>query len=71
MLARNGQPIPIHGDGMATRSYMHVHDAASAFDTILHKVRRRKFTSGRLLQLHIHLLLLLVRHLMSLVPRLL
>ena len=37
MLARNGQQIPLHGDGMATRSYMHVYDAASAFDMILHK----------------------------------
>lgn len=37
MLARNGLQIPLHGDGQATRSYMHVHDAASAFDTILHK----------------------------------
>ena len=37
MLARNGMKIPIHGDGLATRSYMHVSDAASAFDAILHK----------------------------------
>jgi len=37
MLARNGMKIPIHGDGMATRSYMHVYDAASAFEAILHK----------------------------------
>jgi dTDP-glucose 4,6-dehydratase len=37
LLARNGVKIPIHGDGKATRSYMHVRDAASAFDTILHK----------------------------------
>ena len=37
MLARNGDKIPIHGDGQATRSYMHVYDAASAFDAILHK----------------------------------
>ena len=37
MLARNGARIPIHGDGQATRSYMHIADAASAFDTILHK----------------------------------
>ena len=36
MLAQSGATIPIHGDGMATRSYMHVYDAASAFDTILH-----------------------------------
>ena len=37
MLARSGAKIPIHGDGLATRSYMHVYDAASAFDAILHK----------------------------------
>ena len=37
MLAKNGMKIPIHGDGLATRSYMHVYDAASAFDAILHK----------------------------------
>ena len=37
MLAQSGGTIPIHGHGMATRSYMHVYDAASAFDTILHK----------------------------------
>jgi dTDP-D-glucose 4,6-dehydratase len=37
MLARNGLKIPIHGDGLASRSYMHVYDAASAFDAILHK----------------------------------
>ena len=37
ILAQNGSRIPIHGDGKATRSYMHVRDAASAFDHILHK----------------------------------
>ena len=36
MLAKRGLQIPLHGDGMATRSYMHVADAASAFDSILH-----------------------------------
>ena len=36
LLLLKGQQIPIHGDGKATRSYMHVTDAASAFDTILH-----------------------------------
>ena len=41
MLAMNGRKIPIHGDGMATRSYMHVYDAASAFDKILHKGENR------------------------------
>ena len=37
LLAQNGAQIPIHGDGLATRSYMHVYDTATAFDTILHK----------------------------------
>ena len=36
MLAKRGLQIPLHRDGMATRSYMHVADAASAFDSILH-----------------------------------
>jgi len=36
ILAATGQQIPLHGDGLATRSYMHVDDAASAFDYILH-----------------------------------
>ena len=29
--------IPIHGDGQATRSYMHVDDAARRSTSILHK----------------------------------
>jgi len=37
ILASRHQKLPIHGDGLATRSYMHVEDAASAFDVILHK----------------------------------
>jgi len=36
ILASTGETIPIHGDGLATRSYMHINDAATAFDTILH-----------------------------------
>ena len=36
ILASNGQKISVHGDGLATRSYMHVNDAAAAFDTVLH-----------------------------------
>ena len=36
ILASMGEKIPIHGDGLATRSYMHVDDAASAFDVIVH-----------------------------------
>lgn len=37
ILASTGEQISIHGDGLATRSYLHVDDAASAFDTILHR----------------------------------
>lgn len=37
ILAARGEQISLHGDGLATRSYMHVEDAASAFDCILHK----------------------------------
>jgi len=37
VLAKHGREIPIHGDGLATRSYMHVEDAAAAFDVILHE----------------------------------
>lgn len=36
ILASRKKQIALHGDGLATRSYMHVNDAASAFDTILH-----------------------------------
>ena len=36
LLHRN-QKIPIHGNGLALRSYMHVSDTAVAFDHILHK----------------------------------
>ena len=37
VLAKEGKHIALHGDGLATRSYMHVEDAAAAFDIILHK----------------------------------
>ncbi len=37
ILAATGKQISLHGDGLATRSYMHVDDAASAFDCILHR----------------------------------
>mmetsp|Transcript_31818 Transcript_31818/g.53462 ORF Transcript_31818/g.53462 Transcript_31818/m.53462 type:complete len:357 (+) Transcript_31818:98-1168(+) len=38
LLAKKGQlPLPIHGDGMACRSYLYVDDVAAAFDAILHK----------------------------------
>jgi len=36
-LLKSDRQIPIHGDGLALRSYMYVSDAAEAFDTILHK----------------------------------
>lgn len=34
-LAMQGKKLPIHGDGLGTRSYLHVSDAVSAFATIL------------------------------------
>ena len=37
VLAKRGEKISIHGDGTATRSYMHVDNASSAFDIILHR----------------------------------
>ena len=37
ILASKGENISIHGDGLATRSYMHIDDAASAFDFIVTK----------------------------------
>ena len=37
ILASRGQKIALHGDGLATRSYMHVSDAAAAFDVVLHQ----------------------------------
>lgn len=36
ILASTGQNLSIHGDGLATRSYMHVDDATAAFDIIMH-----------------------------------
>lgn len=38
---RQGKKCCIHGDGAARRSYIHVDDVVSAFDTILHKVSLR------------------------------
>ncbi|WIA14780.1 hypothetical protein OEZ85_003264 [Tetradesmus obliquus] len=32
-----GADLPIHGDGLAVRSYLFVEDVAAAFDTVLHK----------------------------------
>ncbi|KAL8507945.1 hypothetical protein ACS0TY_018480 [Phlomoides rotata] len=37
LLAMQGQPLPIHGDGSNVRSYLYCEDVAEAFDTILHK----------------------------------
>ena len=36
-LLHRGKKLPIHGNGLALRSYMHVSDAASAFDYVLHQ----------------------------------
>lgn len=35
LLASKNLPMPIHGDGMAMRSYLHVSDVAAAFEVIL------------------------------------
>jgi len=37
LLASRGAPLPVHGDGAATRSYLFVEDVAEAFETILAK----------------------------------
>lgn len=37
LLAANRQPLPIHGDGLAMRSYLYVTDVAAAFERILFK----------------------------------
>lgn len=37
LLASQGRKLPLHGDGMAVRSYLYVEDVAEAFDTILHR----------------------------------
>ncbi len=36
-LPLQGQPLPIHGSGLAPRAYIYVTDAAAAFDIVLHK----------------------------------
>lgn len=36
-LATMGRPLPVHGDGLARRSYLHVADVAHAYDVILHR----------------------------------
>jgi len=37
LLASQGRSLPLHGDGMAVRSYLYVEDVAEAFDVILHR----------------------------------
>jgi dTDP-D-glucose 4,6-dehydratase len=37
--AQRGLELPIHGDGLATRSYLYVEDVADAYITVLLKVR--------------------------------
>jgi len=37
LLAARGAPLPVHGDGSATRSYLYVEDVAEAFDCVLHR----------------------------------
>eukprot|EP00891_Asterochloris_glomerata_P003630 jgi/Astpho2/3630/Aster-06921 len=37
LLASRGETLPVHGDGIATRSYLFVEDVAEAFDVVLHK----------------------------------
>jgi dTDP-D-glucose 4,6-dehydratase len=37
LLAKRGEMLPVHGNGEAVRSYLHVTDVAAAFDTVLHK----------------------------------
>eukprot|EP00271_Cylindrocystis_brebissonii_P008723 TRINITY_DN23202_c0_g1_i1.p1 TRINITY_DN23202_c0_g1~~TRINITY_DN23202_c0_g1_i1.p1 ORF type:complete len:663 (-),score=116.50 TRINITY_DN23202_c0_g1_i1:816-2804(-) len=37
LLAMQGKPLPIHGDGSNVRSYLFCEDVAEAFDTVLHK----------------------------------
>ena len=37
LLAARGSPLPVHGDGGATRSYLFVEDVAAAYDVILHR----------------------------------
>lgn len=37
LLAMQGKPLPIHGDGSNVRSYLYCEDVAEAFELILHK----------------------------------
>jgi dTDP-D-glucose 4,6-dehydratase len=38
LLASRGEQLPVHGDGLSTRSYLYVADVAAAYDIVLHKV---------------------------------
>lgn len=44
--ARRGQDLPIHGDGLAVRSYLFVEDVAEAYIKILIKGKVRAPVSG-------------------------
>ncbi|EFJ09348.1 hypothetical protein SELMODRAFT_129972 [Selaginella moellendorffii] len=37
LLAMQGRPLPIHGDGSNVRSYLYAEDVAEAFEVVLHK----------------------------------
>ncbi|KAM7492497.1 hypothetical protein LguiA_035418 [Lonicera macranthoides] len=37
LLAMDGRPLPIHGDGSNVRSYLYCEDVAEAFEVILHR----------------------------------
>ncbi|KAG9456046.1 hypothetical protein H6P81_000554 [Aristolochia fimbriata] len=37
LLAMQGQPLPIHGDGSNVRSYLYCEDVAEAFEVVLHR----------------------------------
>ena len=37
--ALNGKPLPVYGDGMNVRDWLHVRDHCSAIDTVLHRGR--------------------------------
>ncbi|XP_073155022.1 trifunctional UDP-glucose 4,6-dehydratase/UDP-4-keto-6-deoxy-D-glucose 3,5-epimerase/UDP-4-keto-L-rhamnose-reductase RHM3-like [Henckelia pumila] len=37
LLAMNGKPLPIHGDGSNVRSYLYCEDVAEAFEIVLHR----------------------------------
>ncbi len=37
LLASRGDRLPVHGSGESTRSFIHIDDAAAAYDLILHK----------------------------------